>query len=503
MNTRDFLNALFPDPRDGYAEIRVLPSKAQVFGTRDDLTQVEGFVHAHTTENVYFGVATRVERDGRLGGSAAHCHVAHVLWADFDFKDMREDKARAYLELSPAPPSIVVHSGGGLHVYWLLKEAIPADGRLRSWLRRLALTLKADLASAEPARVLRLPGTLKYKYDPPRPVTFEMLEPSRRYALADFAWLRDEEPKTETKAREQYSIGVLNPEKVVNVLSILWPSRDSGQRHQFAKHLGGWLAHKSVAEDDGVMLVRRAAEVARDDDVKDRERVVRDSYAAHGAGRSVTGLPNAFESVPELKDMMPMLNQALGIVPRPLITVEDNAEPIALLPIEQLALPTEARIGLARQYADLYSEAYESPWENFYFAFLTHLGARVAKHLRMDDDLGTEPRLYTILLAPSGVGKSEAINKAAADFGWADLGDEPNPHKAEPALFPIVHGVGSGEALAAALGQSHKGQVIFQPDEFAHVANKMKIEGSSLTSILNSLFENATWDNRVKGNKAY
>src|SRR4029453_3280850 len=29
----------------------------------------------------------------------------------------------------------------------------------------------------------------------------------------------------------------------------------------------------------------------------------------------------------------------------------------------------------------------------------------------------------------------------------------------------------------------------------------MKIEGSSLTSILNTLFENAAWDNRVRGKK--
>ena len=42
-----------------------------------------------------------------------------------------------------------------------------------SLLRRLAHYLDADLQAAEPARVLRLPGTQNFKYDPPRHVVVE------------------------------------------------------------------------------------------------------------------------------------------------------------------------------------------------------------------------------------------------------------------------------------------------------------------------------------------
>jgi len=188
----DFLSTLFPDPKDGDIEIRTLPERAQAFGSRDDLTELSAFVAQHAHENVYFGVATRVEKGGRIGGGADHCHVAHALWADFDFKHVPEAEVHAWLELSPTPPSIIIRSGGGLHVYWLLKEAVPADDMLRSVLRRLALLLKADMASAEPARVLRLPDTLNHKYTPPRPVVLEALHADRRYTLADFEWLPDE-----------------------------------------------------------------------------------------------------------------------------------------------------------------------------------------------------------------------------------------------------------------------------------------------------------------------
>jgi hypothetical protein len=76
-----FLQALFADLRDEWIDIRVLPSKAQAFGTPND-PELEAFLLAHADENLYFGVASRVERDGQLGGAAKHCHTARVLWID-------------------------------------------------------------------------------------------------------------------------------------------------------------------------------------------------------------------------------------------------------------------------------------------------------------------------------------------------------------------------------------------------------------------------------------
>jgi hypothetical protein len=63
-----------------------------------------------------------------------------------------------------------------------------------SLLRRLAHYLDADLQAAEPARVLRLPGTQNFKYDPPRHVVVERLEPERRYNISEFEDLLPPEP---------------------------------------------------------------------------------------------------------------------------------------------------------------------------------------------------------------------------------------------------------------------------------------------------------------------
>ena len=78
-------------------------------------------------------------------------------------------------------------SGGGLHIYWLLQNP-----RVRT-----NPTGRADfawpgpwrgLAAAETARVLRLPGSLNYKYSPSRKVELwaSPAEWDRRYFLEDF-----------------------------------------------------------------------------------------------------------------------------------------------------------------------------------------------------------------------------------------------------------------------------------------------------------------------------
>jgi hypothetical protein len=74
-------------------------------------------------------------------------------------------------------PNLVVHSGGGLHVYWVLARALtPADWQPLAFALAEATKqhgLKCDTqCTVDRARVLRIPGTLNTKYDPPRLVRF-------------------------------------------------------------------------------------------------------------------------------------------------------------------------------------------------------------------------------------------------------------------------------------------------------------------------------------------
>jgi hypothetical protein len=125
-----------------------------------------------------------------------NCGLLAALFVDIDFKAVQahpnalpEDQSRALLSTFPLEPSIVVHTGGGLHVYWLLKDPLDLAHdatTANTYLRALARAVGGDFQAAEPARVLRLPDTLNYKYDPPRQVILEVCEPERHYTLADF-----------------------------------------------------------------------------------------------------------------------------------------------------------------------------------------------------------------------------------------------------------------------------------------------------------------------------
>src|SRR5262249_1812408 len=99
--------------------------------------------------------------------------VVRAVFCDLDYKNVTPDEAQLRIQRFPLQPSITVESGGGLHLYWILSKTVDLRTHavvFRTLLRRTARAIGADLQAAEPARVLRIPGTHNYKYEPPREV---------------------------------------------------------------------------------------------------------------------------------------------------------------------------------------------------------------------------------------------------------------------------------------------------------------------------------------------
>ena len=148
------------------------------------------------TGKVFHGKATAMR-------SAANATLAKALWLDVDIKE----PPRGYATLGDAidainvfcaqanlpPPSALVGSGGGLHVYWIFAAPMSiADWRPYALgLKKLAEDngLRADYGvTADPARVLRVPGTFNRKLDNnPRPV--KLLSLGNDYFPQQFAHL--------------------------------------------------------------------------------------------------------------------------------------------------------------------------------------------------------------------------------------------------------------------------------------------------------------------------
>ncbi len=130
--------------------------------------------------NVHFGPNPR----RRKGGTTADVALARCLFVDIE--NVTADEAMVRIAATALPdPSAIVSSGGGVHVYWRLAE--PMDD-LNIWTGRqkaLIGVLASDPVVHDPPRVMRLPGTMNHKYDPPRLCEIIACDPNR-HALAAF-----------------------------------------------------------------------------------------------------------------------------------------------------------------------------------------------------------------------------------------------------------------------------------------------------------------------------
>ena len=141
--------------------------------------------------NVFYSVNPR--RKG--GGKKVDVTSVRTFWADLDFKHFPDGEAGAWAALRsfPLPPTCVVHSGQGLHVYWNLTAPLritgpddPTIGRVEGLLSRLYAHLGGLDSVQDLSRVMRLPGSFNRKSDPPLPVTIVEHNPGTHYRLEDF-----------------------------------------------------------------------------------------------------------------------------------------------------------------------------------------------------------------------------------------------------------------------------------------------------------------------------
>lgn len=152
---------------------------------------------------------------------------------------------------------------------------------------------------------------------------------------------------------------------------------------------------------------------------------------------------------------------------------------------ESSEFPSSSMAGVAGEFAELYSSYLEVPPHFFYMAFLTCLGTVVADRLTLASEVKPQPRLYVILLGESADDRKSTALIKVIEFFQETIED----------LY-VCWGVGSAEGLQAELKQSN--QLLLCCDEFKQFVNKCKIQGSTLLSCVNSLFEMNHYQSRTK-----
>lgn len=164
-------------------------------------TQQEGITDIYTCMSSQNQAEIKVSQKGKTYARAIRFQnnvvALRSLFMDVDVKDgayaSREEAIAAIVTFAgniglPAPSAAVATGSGGLHVHWAVSEYL---SRIE-W-EELAFALQAatvehglitDTAcTIDSARILRIPNTLNYKHDPPRPVT--LLRAKDRYPVAD------------------------------------------------------------------------------------------------------------------------------------------------------------------------------------------------------------------------------------------------------------------------------------------------------------------------------
>jgi hypothetical protein len=188
MNSSNFINALFADA-EGQLALWRSDTKRTEWAENCDPFSIDGFAEAANADNfnAYFGVCLQKSRPAKATsrGTEAGVSVMPGLWADVDFAAPAkatakkkpknyptEAAAREAVGLMPAEPTVIVQSGGGLHLYWLFSEPLFIDDSNRREAKTLShrwqQMLRAKLlkiggfeldSTHDLSRVLRLPGT--------------------------------------------------------------------------------------------------------------------------------------------------------------------------------------------------------------------------------------------------------------------------------------------------------------------------------------------------------
>lgn len=162
-------------------------------GPRDAMERAKDI--SKNGRDAYFAPAEYAESSGRKAENAVG---ATGFWVDIDCGVAKAAKGAGYATCDDASLALgrfcsdaglpqsthIVSSGGGLHVYWVLDSRICREtwqgyARLLKDLTKALGFLVDHCRTADIASVLRVPGTLNYKYNPPRPVVL-------LHAAADF-----------------------------------------------------------------------------------------------------------------------------------------------------------------------------------------------------------------------------------------------------------------------------------------------------------------------------
>jgi len=219
---KPFLETLFSEALSkklGEIEIRAI-LKGQVpeqyfFNSIDEAIKCS-YGRCNSGLNVYFGVNPRMNKAGKM----ENVHYLTTFHVDVDYgvdghKKKSEyktyDEAFEAIQAFHHQPTMIIHSGGGFHLYFVLTEPLMVENIgvevLENINKSLSIELGGDTVTSDLPRILRIPGTFNYKeQENPREVK-TILDNGPKYNFEELAILFNKpEEILENKKQNDYII---------------------------------------------------------------------------------------------------------------------------------------------------------------------------------------------------------------------------------------------------------------------------------------------------------
>jgi hypothetical protein len=220
------LESLWADADRGLLAIFALPlAKAEFFNLAESdalVKATEAVAASNGNQNLYHTLGLFKDRPTGRGEESDVIGIP-ALWMDIDIAGQAHKKgdlplsiqeAMDFLDEFPLKPTLIIHSGNGLHVYWVFQKVWYFDGsderkkaRLLSDRFQNTLIGKAKAKgwdideTSDLVRLLRLPGTYNYK-NPDDPKLVEIIKNNEnKYRPEDFEPYLVEPKNESTKPR--------------------------------------------------------------------------------------------------------------------------------------------------------------------------------------------------------------------------------------------------------------------------------------------------------------
>jgi len=157
----DFLR-IIAQPTD-WMEVRLLPQSTSRWFQLIDDGKARSILRyamrrnrqAESPDNVYVGINPRCGFGKRGDRNVA---VFRALFADFDH-GITVDEALERIRAAGLPdPTLVIVSGGGVHVYWMLEEPTTDAAEWKARMAGIIHAVNSDGSIGNPERIMRVPG---------------------------------------------------------------------------------------------------------------------------------------------------------------------------------------------------------------------------------------------------------------------------------------------------------------------------------------------------------